>query len=114
MDGTRDSQSVSGRRGVDTDALVAAVHDEHVVDVVDDVNLSTRDGSLKDIGHERTWTFLLYLPFASVLGVFDGGNVVTRSSRGGDVEAKRVGTTSSQGYLVAVGSGNHDEDEVGQ
>ena len=77
MNGTRDSQSVSGRRGVDTDALVGAVHDENVVDVVDDVNLSTRDGSLKDIGHEMTWTSLLYLPFASVFRVFDGGNEVT-------------------------------------
>ena len=113
MDGTRDSQRVSGRRGVDTDALIGAVHYQDVVDVVDDVNLSTRDGSLKDIGHARTWTFLLYLTFASVFSVFDRGNVVTRSSRGRDVEAKRVGTTSSQSYLVSIGSGNHDEDEVG-
>ena len=113
MNGTRDSQSVSGRRGVDADALIGAVHDQDVVDVVDDVNLSTRDGSLKDIGHARTWTFLLYLTFASVLGVFDRGNVVTRSGRGCDDETKRVSTTSSQGYLVAVGSGNHNEDEIG-
>ena len=77
MDGTRDSQSVSGRSGVDAYALIGAVHDEHVVDVVDDVNLSTRDGSLKDIGHERTWTSLLYLPFASVFRVFNRGNEVT-------------------------------------